>query len=141
MKPGRQDLKDLGIPVPASESADSYYLALLSEVGPLGIILFFGFFGKIVMIALRTMREAPADIKPLLVGMVAGLASLATQSVADEPMAGHAVSGTLWLFAALIVAIARQAQREGESSPAAGHARARPPASRASAMGAVGDRA
>jgi O-antigen ligase len=139
MKAGRQDLKDMGIPVPPAESADSYYLAILSEVGPLGVILFFAFFGKIVMIALRTMRQAPADMKPLLVGMVAGLASLATQSVADEPMAGHAVSGMLWLFAALIIAIARQTQLDAGSSSAPGHARARPPASRAIAIGAVGD--
>jgi O-Antigen ligase len=112
MKPGRQDLKDMGIPVPQGEPADSYYLAILIEVGPLGALLFFGFFWKIAMVALRMMREVPADMKPLLVGMVAGGASVATQSVSDGPMTGHAVSGMLWLFAALIVAIARYVQAE-----------------------------
>lgn len=115
MKAGRQELRDMGIPMPPAESADSYYLAVLIEVGPLGFILFFVFFGKIVMIALRAMKEVAVDMKPLLVGIVAGLASLATQSIADEPLAGHAVSGMLWLFAALIVAIARDIQAETRS--------------------------
>ncbi len=105
MKQSRQELRDSGIPVAPAELADSYYLAVLSEVGPFGSILFFGFFARIVMLAMGGTREASPDIKPLLVGMVAGLGSLATQSLADGPMAGHAVSGTLWLFAALIVAI------------------------------------
>ncbi|MDQ6869162.1 MAG: O-antigen ligase family protein [Pseudomonadota bacterium] len=129
MKAGRQELRDMGIPMPPAESADSYYLAVLMEVGPVGSILFFVFFGKIVMIALRAMREVAVemrevavDMKPLLVGIVAGLASLATQNLADEPLAGHAVSGMLWLFAALIVAIARYIQAETRSSSAGGHA-------------------
>jgi hypothetical protein len=120
MKPARQDLRNIGIPVPPTESADSYYLAILSEVGPLGAILFIGFFGKIVMIGLRTMREAPADMKPLLVGMISGVAGLATQGIADEPTAGHAVSSMLWLFAALIVAITRYVLAETRSTSAGG---------------------
>jgi len=107
MKAGRQALIDIGIPMPRTEPADSFYLAVLAEVGPIGFILFFAFFGKIVMIALRAMRDVVIDMKPLLVGIVAGIASLATQNIADAPMAGHAVSAMLWLFAALIVAIAR----------------------------------
>jgi O-antigen ligase len=107
MKEGRQALVEIGIPMPRTEPADSLYLAILMEVGPVGFLLYFVFFGKIVMIALRAMRGVATDMKPLLVGIVAGLASLATQSIADIPMAGHAVSGMLWLFAALIVAIAR----------------------------------
>jgi len=107
MKATRQELRDMGIPVTPVESADSYYLAVLTEVGPVGSILFFGFFAQIVMIALRAIKEVSTDMKPLLVGMVAGLASLATQSLGDGPLAGHAVGGTLWLFAALIVAIRR----------------------------------
>lgn len=122
MKAGRQELKDMGIPMPSAESADSYYLAVLTEVGPVGAIFFFVFFGKIVMIAFRSMREVALDVKPLLVGMVAGLAALATQSLADEPLAGHAVSGLLWLFSALIVAIARYIQTETRSFSACGHA-------------------
>jgi hypothetical protein len=122
MKAGRQALIDIGIPMPRTESADSFYVVLLTEIGPLGFILFFLFFGKIVMIALRAMREVSTDLKPLLVGIVAGLASLATQGLADDPLAGHAVTGTLWLFAALIVAIARDIQAETRSSFAGGHA-------------------
>src|SRR4029077_19720403 len=125
MKDPRQELTDLGIPVKGSEPADSYYVAMLVEVGPVGFVLFFGFFGKIVMIALREMREVAIDLKPLLVGIVAGLASLATQSLSDIPMSGHAVSGLAWLFAALIVAIARDIQVELRPSSVAGHSRLR----------------
>jgi O-Antigen ligase len=118
MREGKQELRDIGIPMPPAESADSYYLAILIEVGPVGFVLFFGFFGKIVMIAFRETREVAIDMKPLLVGIVAGLASLATQSAADEPLAGHAISGMLWLFVALIVVIVRYTQ--GETRPTAG---------------------
>ncbi len=126
MKEGRQELKDMGILLPAAEPADSYYLAVLMEVGPVGSILFFVFFGKIVMIALRSVKGATADVKPLLVGMIAGIAAVATQSLADGPLAGHAVSGTLWLFVALIVVIARNIPAETPSStspPAGWHVR------------------
>ena len=110
MKEGKQLLTELGTPIPREESVDSYYLAMLMEVGPIGSLLLYLFFGKLVMIALRATRKAAAEMKPLLVGMIAGLASLATQSVGDIPTAGHSVSGLLWLFLALIVAIARSAQ-------------------------------
>ena len=130
MKASKQELRDMGIPVAPLEPADSYYLAVLTEVGPLGFILFFGFFAQIVMIALRAIKEVSADMKPLLVGMVAGLASLATQSLGDGPLAGHAVGGTLWLFVALIVAIRRYSPAEtrpsitgGEVAPAGAHVR------------------
>jgi len=121
MKEGRQELRDMGIPVPSTEPADSFYLAILTEVGPIGFILYIAFFWKIMMIALRAIRQVAIDLKPLLVGIVAGLASVATQNIADIPMAGHAVSGLLWLFAALIVAIARDVQAEPRPSLAGGH--------------------
>jgi O-antigen ligase len=126
MKETRQELRDMGIPVAPVESADSYYLAVLTEVGPLGFILFFGFFAQIVMIALRAVKEVSADMKPLLVGMVAGLASLATQSLGDGPLAGHAIGGTLWLFAAMIIVIRRHSPAETRLAVAGGEARAKP---------------
>ena len=116
MKAGRQELKDLGIPIAQTEAADSYHLAMLTEVGPIGMIFLYVFFGKILIIALHKMREAAADIKPLLVGMVAGLGALATQSIADEPVAGHPVACIAWLFAALIIAIDRSTKAETRSS-------------------------
>lgn len=108
MAEGRQEMINLGLPMARTESVDSYYLAILIEVGPIGCILFFGFFAQIMRIALRTIKQAPTEMRPLLVGIAAGLASLATQSIADEPMAGHAISTSLWLFAALVAAAARQ---------------------------------
>jgi hypothetical protein len=83
-------------------------LVNLREVGPLGFILFFAFFGNVVLIALRAMREVAADLKPLLVGMVSGLASFTAQNLADDTLAHHGIGTMFWLFAALIIAIARQ---------------------------------
>jgi hypothetical protein len=114
MKAGKQESRDLGLALSAQESADSFYLARLTELGPVGLILFVVFFGKIVIIALRAMREVGMDMKPLLVGIVAGIASLATQNLADDPLAGHAISGNLWLFAALIIVIDRKKQADKE---------------------------
>ena len=116
MKEPRQELREMGIQVGTTESADSYYLAILTEIGPVGSLFFFGFFAQILMIALRSMREVAVDMKMLLVGMVTGLAAVATQSIADGPLAGHAVSGMLWLFAALIVAIRRHRSAEETQS-------------------------
>ncbi len=120
----KQELRDLGLQIPTVESTDSLYLALLTELGPVGLILYVVFFGKIVIMALGAMRNAPTNMKPLLVGMVAGLASLATQSLADDPLTGHAISANLWLFAALIVAFAHHIQSEPRTSLASSPARA-----------------
>ncbi len=122
MKEGKRELRDEGIQMPNDESADNHYLVVLTEVGPVGFILFFVFFGKIVMVALHAIREAPTEIKPLLVGIVGGLASLATQNVSDDALAGHAINATLWLFAAVIIVIARCIQAENQHSRVAGHA-------------------
>lgn len=118
MRGPRQELTDIGIPIGKAESADSYYLAILTEVGPLGSFLYFGFFANIAIIGLGLTRQVGVDMKPLLVGMVAGLAALATQSIADGPLAGHAVGGALWLFAALIVAIRHKRLVEARSPKA-----------------------
>jgi hypothetical protein len=106
MKEGRV-LWDSGIKVSMAEPIENHYLAVLTEAGPVGFILFFVFFGKVVTIALRALREVAIEVKPLLVGLVGGLASVATQSLADDPLGGHAISAFLWLFAGLIIAIAR----------------------------------
>jgi O-Antigen ligase len=120
MKSGKEELRSEGIPVPAEESADNHYLAVMTEVGPVGFILFFVFFGKIVMVALDATREAPTEVKPLLVGIVGGLASLAIQNLSDDALAGHAISAMLWLFAGLIIVIARKLQAEKQHTPFAG---------------------
>jgi hypothetical protein len=107
MKAGKQELQDLGIKIAKIESVDNHYLALLTEVGPVGFILFFVFFGKLVMIALRAMQQDAVEMKPLLVGIIGGFASVATQDVADNAIAPHTIAAPVWLFAALIVATAR----------------------------------
>jgi O-Antigen ligase len=120
MDEGRQELIDRGISVARTEPADAYYVAMLVEVGPIGCLLLFSFFGAIVAAAIRMIRDGATDVKLTLAGIVAGLASLATQSLSDIPMAGHAVSGLLWLFAALIIAIARDVQVEPRPSAVGG---------------------
>ena len=108
MREGKQVLRDLlGVKIPATESTDSHYLALFVELGPLGFAAFFLFFGKIVVFALRAMRRVEKDMKVLLVGIVVGMASLAAQDLADDAFAPHAISALVWLFAALVIVIAR----------------------------------
>ena len=121
MKAGRNALIEIGIPMPPTESADNFYLIFLTEVGPLGFFLFFLFFGRIVRFALLAAKKARAEPKPLLIGVVAGLASLATQTLADNPLAGHAIGTTLWLFAGVMLAGARYVQAEAQSSSADRH--------------------
>jgi O-Antigen ligase len=122
MNAGKNELRELGMRMPKYESAENLYLVVLTEVGPVGFILFFAFFGKLVLIALRAMRAAATDLKPLLVGVVAGFASLATQNLGDDTLGGHAINATLWLFVSLIVVIARDIQAETRFYPAGGHA-------------------
>ncbi len=85
----------------------THYLVVLIEVGLVGFLLFFAFFWRIVMIALRSIRAAEREMKVLLVAMVASMASVAVHLLGDG-LAGHSTSAMLWLYAGLIVAIARQ---------------------------------
>ena len=122
MNAGKDELRELGIRMPNAESAENLYLVVLTEVGPVGFILFFAFFGKLVLIALRAMRAAAIDLKPLLVGIVAGFASLATQNLGDDTLGSHAISAMLWLLVSLIVVVARDIQSETRFYAAGGHA-------------------
>jgi len=62
------------------------------------------------------MRAASPETKPVLVGIVAGFASLAVQCLADDTLGGHPVAATLWLFVALIVIIVRDTRARPSSS-------------------------
>jgi O-antigen ligase len=124
-------LWDMGVKMPAWESTDSHYLALLTEVGPLGFVLFFVFFGKIVLLALRAVRQVQSEMKPLLVGIVAGFTSLLTQDVSDDAWAAHAISALVWLFAALVVVIAR---RNAELARSSAYPLSRPASSAGAAL-------
>jgi hypothetical protein len=86
----------------------TYYLVVLTEVGIIGFLLFFTFVGQIGMIALRSAREADPEMKPLLVGITVGLVSWAAQNLGDH-FGYHVAGAVFWLYAGLIVAIARQA--------------------------------
>ena len=87
------------------------YLVLLTEVGPLGLLLFYAFFWQVAKTAFRRMRAAKAEMKLLLVGAVAAFASIAMHNLGDG-FGGHANAAMLWLYAGLIVAVARQVQGE-----------------------------
>jgi O-antigen ligase len=85
----------------------NHYLIVLVEVGTIGFVLFFAFFGRTVVIGLRHVRAAEMERKLLLVGMIGGLASVAVHNLGD-PFGTHMVWAMLWLYAALIIAISRQ---------------------------------
>ena len=87
----------------------NHYLLVLIEVGLVGFLLFFAFFGQIVVAAFRHMRAAETEMKLLLVGIVAALASIAIHNLGD-PFGGHPVQAMLWLHAGLLIAICRRVQ-------------------------------
>jgi hypothetical protein len=111
IREGQLELRDKGRR-PTPTTVPVHYLVVLTEVGLVGFLLFFAFFWQIVRVALRSLRGADTEMKLLLVGIVAGLASLATQNSADVPLGGHSTNALLWLFAGLIIAIARRVQAE-----------------------------
>jgi O-antigen ligase len=84
----------------------NYYLIMLIEVGLVGVFLYFSFFAQAVISAFRSMRAADTEMKLILVGVVASLASIAVANLA-EPFGGHAIHAMLWLYAALSIALAR----------------------------------
>jgi hypothetical protein len=90
------------------QSVPIHYLVTLTEVGPVGFLLFFTFFWQLVMVALRAIKAVESEMKVLLVGIVGGLAALATQNLADNGFGGHSINALFWLFAGLIIAIARR---------------------------------
>ena len=53
----------------------------------MGFILFFAFFGKLVLIALRAMREAATDLTPLLIGIVVSLIVVVARYIQAETRA------------------------------------------------------
>lgn len=85
----------------------NYYLIMLIEVGLVGFLLYYAFFWRTVVIALRHMLAAEKELKLLLVGIVGSLASIAINNFA-EPFGGHMVHAMLWLQAGLAIAICRQ---------------------------------
>lgn len=94
-----------------AQSIHSHYVVVVTEVGLVGFLLLYVFFGKIVMIALRSISVGEAEIKPLLVGIIGGLAGVAVHNLGDG-LAGHATNTILWLYAALIIVTARRPRAE-----------------------------
>jgi hypothetical protein len=99
----------------------NYYLALLTEVGPIGFFLLLAFFWQIVKIAVATMGAAQAEMKLLLVSSVMAVASIAVHNLGDG-FGGHVTYAMLFLFVGLIIAIARRVQAEHARAPALGAA-------------------
>ena len=89
----------------------NHYLIVLIEVGAIGFLLFFGFFGGTVMTALRSMRAAGTEMKLLLVGLVSAVLGIAVHNFGD-PFGGHMCMAMLWLNAGLVFAICRRVQAE-----------------------------
>jgi len=94
----------------------NHYLIVLIEVGIVGFLLYFAFFWQIVGIALRHMRVTAPELKPLLVGIVGAMVSIAVNNL-GEPFGGHVVQAMLWLYAGLAIATCRQKDSTLRSPP------------------------
>jgi hypothetical protein len=90
-----------------TEVVHNYYILVLIEVGLVGFLLFFGFFGRAVVIAIRHLREAEPESKLLLVGLVSGLTGVAVHNLGD-PFGAPAAVAMLWLCTGLLIAICRR---------------------------------
>jgi O-antigen ligase len=85
----------------------NHYIILAVEVGAIGFLLFFGFFGGVVAIALKRLRDASIETKPIMIGIITALAGTAVHNLAD-PFGSHMCLNTLWLYAAMLIATSRQ---------------------------------
>ncbi len=122
-------------PKASEPSIPCHYLVILVESGIVGFLLFFAFFAEIVVIAFRALRSTDTETKIVLAGILGGLASIAFQNFADNPLAGHAISALIWFMAGLIIVIARRVQAETVPAPAEQVARAVPRLALAAAGG------
>lgn len=110
VKNSTEQLTDRGHKATA-QSMHTQYLVVLTEVGIFGFLLYFGFFGRIALIGVRSMKRMEQSDKALVTAMVASLASIAVHYVGDG-FGGHSINAMLWLYAGLIIAIVRRARPE-----------------------------
>jgi hypothetical protein len=85
----------------------NYYLIVLVEVGIIGFLMFFGFFWGVVVATLRHLRAAEPEMKIILCGAIAAMASIAVHNVGD-PFGGPSATAMLWLEAGLALAVCRK---------------------------------
>ncbi len=97
------------------QTIHNQYLVVLTEVGPLGFLLFYAFFWQIAKTAFRCIRAAEAEMKLLLVGIMGALASITVHSLGDG-FDSHTNYSLIMLYVGLIVAIARRVQAERASA-------------------------
>ena len=125
IKKDSQSLPTQG-PKASEPSIPCHYLVILVESGIVGFLLFFAFFWQLALIAFRTMKTADAESKTVMAGVIGGFGAIAFQNLADNPLAGHAISALIWLMAAMIIIVARRAQAEKVPAPATKAALATP---------------
>ena len=87
----------------------------------MGFILFFAFFGKLVLIA-TPRRESGCDRPETAAGRDRRRFASLRHKILALTLRNHAINATLWLFVSLIVVIARDIQAETRFYLAGGHA-------------------
>lgn len=90
----------------------NFYLIVLIEVGAVGFLLFFGFFGAAALTGIRWMRTGPPEQRGFLIGFVAALAGTAVHNLAD-PFGPHVAVTHLWLYTGLIFAACYHVKADG----------------------------
>ena len=89
----------------------NFYLIVLIEVGLVGFLLFFAFFGQTLLVGVRYLQKAAPESKVLLAGLVSGLAAVFVHNLGD-PFGAHSLQAMLWLYTGLIFAICRRIQAQ-----------------------------
>lgn len=98
-------LKQMNLPFRHTDSAENYLLQVLSELGLIGLFLFFWIFLEIGRAAKRSWEESPFQgrDKFILAGAVSGLAAMLVNSVFHSYIGSFEVKYFFWLLAALVM--------------------------------------
>lgn len=94
------------------EPTHNMYLALASEIGLPGALMFFGFFTRIAMLAWRQSRHSPdPEIRWIATALFLIFVSVAVSGLMD-PFQEHSTLFLLWIYAGITVSLPRMAESQ-----------------------------
>jgi O-antigen ligase len=95
------------------EPTHNMYLALTSEIGIAGALIFFGFFTRIAVLAWRQSRHSPdPEIRWIASALFLTFVSVGVSGLMD-PFQEHATLFLLWIYAGITLNLPRMAESKG----------------------------
>jgi O-antigen ligase len=95
----------LGLSLPSTDSAENYFLQVASEIGLVGLFLFFWLFWEIFKEIRRTWRARQRDSRDrfLLIGLVCGIIGFLTNFLFHSYVGSFETQYLFWLYVGIIV--------------------------------------